>query len=179
MLDSAAPLRRPCSLRVGIFVWTTALLCCAASTVLGQTRPSPRSDQKEQEAEEELGDVAEDSVGNETSRELQGKTPAAGSPAAESQAAKIGIPPPPLPPLAPPPSPFVVTFKGTVAVSLFAQDTMTATGTGGAALLGPSPIGPDNWLMGGDVRQTRISMNVRGPELLGATPLAAVELEMA
>lgn len=86
-------------------------------------------------------------------------------------------------PVAPPPpaaqSPFQFSFRGTVALTLYAQDTPVITGNGVGALAGPLPMLGDSWHMGGDIRQTRFSLNVRGPELLGATPSASVELEMA
>ena len=95
------------------------------------------------------------------------------APADASRAAPV-VPPPPAAQ-----SPFQFSFRGTVALTLYAQDTPVITGNGVGALAGPLPILGDSWHMGGDIRQTRFTFNVRGPELLGASPLASVELEMA
>jgi hypothetical protein len=124
-----------------------------------------------------------DEVKQEAARETEAEI---GAPTEEDENEKV--PPPPrgpagqlLVPLPPPPNPpslFVFSFKGTVALTLYGQDTPTYTGSGGSALLGPVPLLNDSWQMGGDIRQTRMSFNVRGPELLGATPLANIEFEM-
>jgi len=87
--------------------------------------------------------------------------------------------PPASPPPPVPPSLFQFSFKGTVALTLFGQDTPFVTGNGVGSLAGPAQIFSDSWHVGGDVRQSRFSLSVRGPELLGAVPLAAIELEMA
>ena len=50
-------------------------------------------------------------------------------------------------------------------------------GNGVASLVGPAPALGDSWLIGADIRQTRFSFNVTGPELLGALTLANIELE--
>lgn len=88
-------------------------------------------------------------------------------------------PPPPPPPPPSVPSPFQFSFKGTVALTLYAQDTPIITGNGVGTLAGPAPILGDSWHMGGDIRQSRFSLSVRGPELLGAIPTASIEMEMA
>jgi hypothetical protein len=77
-----------------------------------------------------------------------------------------------------PPSPFQFTLKGTIASTLFMQDVPFGTSNGGAALLGPSNFPIDGWFFGGDIRQTRLSFNIRGPEVFGAVPTANVEFEM-
>jgi hypothetical protein len=59
------------------------------------------------------------------------------------------------------------------------QDVPFGASNGGAALLGPSDTPIDGWFMGGDIRQTRLSFNMRGPEVLGAVPSGSVEIEMA
>ena len=99
--------------------------------------------------------------------------------ASESADAPKSSPPVVAPALPAPPSPFVFSFRGTVALTLFAQDTPVITGNGVGALAGPLPALGDSWHSGGDIRQSRFSLNVRGPELLGAIPLASIELEMA
>jgi hypothetical protein len=82
------------------------------------------------------------------------------------------------PPAAAAPSLFQFSFHGAVALTLYAQDTPVATGNGLGALAVPLRIVGDSWFMGGDVRHTRISLGVRGPDLLGASTLATVDLEM-
>jgi hypothetical protein len=103
-------------------------------------------------------------------------TPDAAAPRnAPAQSAPIA-PAPPSPPA--PSSPFEFKFTGAVAGTLFAQDAPFIYGSGIGALIGPFKTKTDGWLMGGDVRQTRVMLSVRGPEVLGATPLGAVEVEM-
>lgn len=91
---------------------------------------------------------------------------------------KPQVPPPPPPP---PPgygvSPFTFSFKGTVAITLFAQDTPSFAGNGLAALTAPAPALGDSWLIGGDLRQTRFALNASGPQILGAATLASIEME--
>jgi hypothetical protein len=87
-------------------------------------------------------------------------------------------PAPPTPPVSP--SPFLFTLKGTIATTLFAQDVPFGASNGGAALLGPSNVPIDGWFLGADIRQTRLSFNIRGPSVLGgAVPTGNVEIEMA
>jgi hypothetical protein len=84
------------------------------------------------------------------------------------------VPPPPVAP-----SPFVFTLKGTAAASVFVQSRPFASGNGGSALYGPSPLDKDAWLLGGEARQSRLTFIVRGPPVLaGAIPSGTVELEM-
>lgn len=90
-------------------------------------------------------------------------------------------PQPPPPPVPSPPafgtSPFTFSFKGTVAISMFAQSVPSLGGNGLAALTAPAPSLGDSWLIGADVRQTRFSLNASGPQLLGASTLASIEME--
>lgn len=65
-----------------------------------------------------------------------------------------------------------------MAGTLYAQDVPFGVNNGGAALVGPSNAPIDGWLLGGDIRQTRLAFNIRGPEVLGAIPTASVEFEM-
>src|SRR5262245_432852 len=68
---------------------------------------------------------------------------------------KPGLAPPIPPPPVFPVLPFQFSFKGTVAVTLFAQDTAVLAGNGLASLVSPVAKLSDSWIMGGDVRQTR------------------------
>ena len=99
-----------------------------------------------------------------------------------------GLPPvtqaPPIPKAPPVPatpllgaSPFTFSFKGTVAMTLFAQDVPVLSGNGLTALTAPASVLGDGWLFGGDVRQTRFAFNVTGPQLLSAATLASIEVE--
>ncbi len=97
------------------------------------------------------------------------------TPPTQSPQPLAATPPPAAPP---PPPPFQFSVKGTVAGTVFLQDTATLTGNGTGALLGPLKIASDGWFLGGDVRQSRLSFNVRGPEVLGAIPSGTLELEM-
>ena len=87
---------------------------------------------------------------------------------------------PPAPPVqAPPASPFKFTINGTVAATLFAQDKPWATGNGLSTLFGPLDLPDDGWLLGGDIRQTRISFSGEGPPVLGLfKPKAVLEVEL-
>jgi hypothetical protein len=56
--------------------------------------------------------------------------------------------------------------SGFVAASLFAQDRTFGFGNGQSALFAAAGSGGDSpWTLGGDVRNTRITMSMRGPEL--------------
>lgn len=86
-------------------------------------------------------------------------------------------PPPPTPP-APPPSPFVFIVKGLVSGSMFMQDQPAAS-NGGALTFGGVQLAGDKWFLGGDVRQTRLTFTIRGPEVLGgAVPTGVVEMDL-
>jgi hypothetical protein len=86
-------------------------------------------------------------------------------------------PPPPTPP-APPPSPFVFIVKGMVSGSLFMQDQPAAS-QGGALTFGGVKVAGDKWFLGGDVRQTRLTFTIRGPEVLGgAVPTGVTEMDL-
>jgi hypothetical protein len=153
-----------------VSVWLTALLCAGsalAEPLRAQADP-PAGEARSQAAPAETpSDITENAIGNQPANEPE-----------DTAAVPMPFPgsPPPPPPAAI--SPFEFTLKGTVAVTLFAQDSPVLSGNGGAALLGPAPVLRDGWLLGGDVRQTRLAFNVRGPEIIGATPTAVVEVEM-
>ncbi|MET0390695.1 MAG: hypothetical protein ABW321_32280, partial [Polyangiales bacterium] len=91
---------------------------------------------------------------------------------------RAAVPPPPPPPPAAPPSPFVFILHGLVGATLFSQD-VPSVGYGTALTFGPYQITNDKWFLGGDSRQTRVTLSVRGPEVLGgATPTGVVEMDM-
>ncbi|HKU42548.1 MAG TPA: hypothetical protein VJR89_30530, partial [Polyangiales bacterium] len=92
-------------------------------------------------------------------------------------AAPAPLPAAPPPPVAPP-SPFVFTLKGTVAATFFAQDKPFASGNGVSALFSPFNVTNDAWMLGADVRHTRLTFTLRGPEVLSAIPTAVLELEL-
>ena len=155
-----------------ILIWASSFAVLIAAPARAQPVNPPAPEEKSLEDALEPDDAVEAAAGKERVQEL-GSTPTP---------APVPAPPPPPPPLPPPaavaPSLFQFTLKGTVAVTLFGQDVPFATGNGAAALLGPVRTPIDGWVIGGDVRQTRLSFNVRGPELFGAVPTANVEVEM-
>lgn len=77
--------------------------------------------------------------------------------------------------------------RGSATGTIFMQDAPFVTGNGTSALFGPVvyttdgqfKLLPDNWMLGGDVRSSRISFIIRGPEALGAVPSGLLELELA
>ena len=152
------------TLLVGVAAWLPA-----SSSVFAQAKPET------DELGSELDDVPEREDEDVAAEASEPETPAAT--AAEEAVEKA---PPPIPPPQAPAavSPFQFTLKGTVAGTLFMQDVPYLTGQGGAALLGPNRLPVDGWFMGGDIRQTRLSFNIRGPEVIGAIPTASVEFEM-
>jgi hypothetical protein len=117
----------------------------------------------------------DDLSADDTSEEVEPAADTAGIPVTPGP--KSGLGPPIPPPPAFPVLPFQFSFKGTVAITLFAQDTPVLAGNGVASLVGPAPALGDSWLIGADIRQTRFAFNVTGPELLGAVTLANIELE--
>lgn len=87
-------------------------------------------------------------------------------------------PPPPTPPV-PPPSPFVFTLKGNIAGTVFMQDVPVASGNGGSAIFGPTTLLTDKWMLGGDIRQSRVMFTMKGPEVLGGgTPTGYMEFDL-
>jgi hypothetical protein len=159
---------------VYVHVWVATWLSVALSSwpLAVRAQASPREEDADElgPAPEQPGeaesDVTEEAVGDEQANE-----PAAAAPAPPSPAI---VPPP-----AAPPSPFQFLLKGTIASTLFLQDVPFGGGNGGAALVGPLKTPIDGYFLGGDIRQTRLSFNVRGPEFVGAVPSAAVEFELA
>jgi hypothetical protein len=88
-------------------------------------------------------------------------------------------PPPPVVPPAPQPSPFTFVLKGMIASTMFVQDVPFTSGNGGASIFGPLSLVYDKWLLGGDIRQSRLTFTVKGPEVLGgATPTGVVEMDL-
>ena len=74
--------------------------------------------------------------------------------------------------------PFTFSFRGTLAITLYAQSVPSYAGNGLFALTAPAPDLGDSWLMGGDLRQSRFAFNVSGPPVLEAATLASIEFEM-
>ncbi|MET0386719.1 MAG: hypothetical protein ABW321_12210 [Polyangiales bacterium] len=119
---------------------------------------------------------ADDSEDEEIDKEVDDSAKAispAGSPSPRPE--KTAIPPPPP---AAPPSPFVFILHGLVSTSLFAQD-VPSVGYGTALTFGPFEVATDKWFLGGDIRQTRVTLSIRGPEVLaGGTPTGVVEMDI-
>jgi hypothetical protein len=157
-----------------VHVRVAAWLCVALSSwpLAVGAQASPREDDADllgpapEEPGESESDVTEEAVGVEQANE-----PVAAAPALPP----IALVPPP----SAPPSLFLFTLRGTIASTLFLQDVPFGGGNGGAALLGPLNTPIDGWFFGGDIRQTRLSFNLRGPEIFGAVPTAAIEFELA
>jgi hypothetical protein len=144
-----------------VFPWLTACLCLAATSLPNGVwaQASPRAAEAEsEEGVEPATDVADEATEPEPALEAPPPTPPVQVPA--------------------PPSPFQFSFKGTIATTLFMQDVPFGGGNGGAALLGPLNVPIDGWFAGGDIRQTRIAFNIRGPEVIGAVPTGNMEFEM-
>lgn len=74
--------------------------------------------------------------------------------------------------------PFTFSFRGTLAITLYAQSVPSYAGNGLFALTAPAPDLGDGWLMGADLRQSRFAFNVSGPPILEAATLASIEFEM-
>ena len=129
-----------------------------------------------QEDDDELGEdlgeaeAAEEPAAAETEEAPEEEPPTPDTPPAP--------PPPPVPP-APPPSPFTFVLKGNISGTVFMQDVPTASGNGGTAIFSPAALVGDKWMLGGDVRQSRVMFTVKGPEVLGgATPVGIMELDL-
>jgi len=120
----------------------------------------------------QAGEEAEDE--DDTEEAGSGTAPAS-PPAATTSPAPPAAPPAPPPP---PPSPFTLVVKGLISGSLFVQNA-PAPGTGGAFGFGPNRVAEDGWFLGGDVRQSRLTFTIRGPEVLGgATPIGVMEMDL-
>jgi hypothetical protein len=88
-------------------------------------------------------------------------------------------PPPPVVPPAAPPSPFTFVLKGMIASTMFLQDVPFGSGNGGGGIFSPSTLITDKWLLGGDIRQSRLTFTMKGPEVLGgATPTGVFEMDL-
>lgn len=159
--------RHDCSLNV-FFLCTVALMAAAGlpSAIAYAEEPDSEEDEEEEVEERRV-------------RELPAAQAASPSSEPEKAAATTTAPPPPVPP--PPaaaPSPFTFVLKGIVSGSLFAQNAPTPA-TGGALTFGAQRVGKDSWFLGGDVRQTRLTFTVKGPEVLsGGTPTGVIEIDL-
>jgi hypothetical protein len=58
-----------------------------------------------------------------------------------------------------------LTIKGFVIASLYAQDQNFAFGNGQNAEFPTSDYSKDDWTLGGDVRNTRLTLDWKGPEV--------------
>ena len=88
------------------------------------------------------------------------------------QAAPAATAAPATTPAAPPPAPTVstankgsLTVKGFVIASLYAQDANFAFSNGQAAEFPTGEYSTDKWTYGGDVRNTRLTLDWKGPEV--------------
>lgn len=125
--------------------------------------------------EDELSDDAPEE-GSESAAQPSGEEPPE-SPQASVQTAPP-LPPPPTPPAAPP-SPFTFTLKGSVSSTMYVQDVPFASGNGGSSIFSPVTTITDKWLLGGDIRQSRLTFTMKGPEVLGgATPTGVFEIDL-
>jgi len=144
--------------RVRLLVW-----CSTWIALLGSPPTGFAQDEEEDDAAEEDAPAA--------------RTKPEAAPAAE--APKFALPkalPPGIPSV--PPSPFTLVVKGLVSGSMFVQN-VPAVGNGSALLFGPYKVARDGWGFGGDVRQTRLTFTIRGPEVLaGAIPTGVVEMDL-
>ncbi len=60
-----------------------------------------------------------------------------------------------------------LTIKGFVIASLYAQDANFAFGNGQSAEFPTTEYSKDSWFLGGDVRNTRLTLDWKGPEVEG------------
>lgn len=94
-------------------------------------------------------------------------------PAAEAAAAK-----PPAVVAPPAPSPFQFVVKGLISGSMFMQNLPSQL-SGGMLAFATNKTVVDGWFLGGDVRQTRLTFTIRGPQVLGgATPTGIAEMDL-
>jgi len=77
------------------------------------------------------------------------------------------------------PSPWKFEFHGFVSTSAYLQDNVTGTSVGGQIpFAARARVGTDKAIIGADVRQTRFSFAMSGPEVLGgAKPKAVIEFD--
>ncbi|HKU40512.1 MAG TPA: hypothetical protein VJR89_20270 [Polyangiales bacterium] len=120
---------------------------------------------------------------DELSEEPEGDAPSGDESAEAEEAPPTPPPAPPAPPppalAAPPPSPFVFTLKGQIAATMYVQDVPFASGNGNSTIFSPFKLVADKWLLGGDIRQSRLTFTMRGPAVLGtAIPTGVVEFDL-
>jgi len=147
-----------------------AALLAAPSITWAQPQPQPK------EEEDELSEPSSGEEGSDSAAQ-----PEADEPPDTPQASVQTAPPlaPPVAPAAPPPSPFTFVLKGMIASTLFMQDVPFASGNGGGGIFSPTTLITDKWLLGGDIRQSRLTFTMKGPEVLGgATPTGVMELDL-
>ncbi|HET8932910.1 MAG TPA: hypothetical protein VFN67_05705 [Polyangiales bacterium] len=144
------------------------LLClCCALTLGVETLTYAQED-------DDLGEGDDNATAASTDDEETAASPASKPvPAAEAAAAK-----PPAVVAPPAPSPFQFVVKGLVSGSMFMQNVPTAP-SGGSLAFSTNKGVVDGWFLGGDVRQTRLTFTIRGPEVLGgATPTGVAEMDL-
>lgn len=90
----------------------------------------------------------------------------------------------PAPAAAPAPAPTVstankgsLTVKGFIATTLYAQDANFAFGNGQNAQFATSEFDTDKWTIGGDVRNTRLTLDWKGPASDGVNYGGLLELD--
>jgi hypothetical protein len=71
----------------------------------------------------------------------------------------------------------MLTFKGFVIGSLYAQDANFTFGNGQNAEFPSSEFQRDSWLLSGDVRNTRLTMGFNGPDVAGMKVGGTLELD--
>jgi hypothetical protein len=144
-----------------------AALCLAPAIVWAQPKGEDLDDLSESSADEPSKSAAQPTPMEEPEDEPQ----------ASIQTAPP-LPPPAVPP-APPPSPFTFVLKGQVASTLFVQDVPFGSGNGGGSIFSPATLITDKWMLGGDIRQSRLTFTIKGPEVLGgATPTGIFEIDL-
>jgi hypothetical protein len=146
---------------VGLFV---ALLAAPAFAWA-----QPKSDDED--------DLSDDSA-EQASESAAQPTPEA-PPDTPQASVQTAPPPPPTTPPAAPPSPFTFQLKGQIASTLYVQDVPFGSGNGGSGIFSPATLPLDKWFLGGDIRQSRLTFTMKGPEVLGgATPTGVFEIDL-
>jgi hypothetical protein len=129
------------------------------------------------EDEDELSEGTE--AEGEGSESAAQPTPGEEEPDTPPASVQTAPPPPPVVPPAPPPSPFTFVLKGQIAGTMYVQDVPFASGNGGSGIFSPVTLLTDKWFLGGDIRQSRLTFTMKGPEVLGgATPTGVFEIDL-
>lgn len=152
----------------------TLCLCAALAAVSFSATSFAQDDDELGEDDDKLAPSKAVQTGADDSEDETAISPGGPpNPEAEKAAAK-----PPTIPAPPPPSPFAFVVKGLVSGSMFLQNIPSALNGGSLAFATNKPI-TDGWFLGGDVRQTRLTFTIRGPEVFGgATPTGVAEMDL-